>query len=501
MGDVIFWIQESDEKSKRSLKLKPSLSNFKDYLNNQNYESIMTLAKRARLCAEYIKRHTSTLVVSHIDADGLTSAAIMGKTLERAGIEYKTRFVKQLDMAVLTEIADLNPELVIFTDLGSGTLDAINSLKLNAVISDHHQPQGFENSVVHQYHLNPHLFGINGATEISGSGVAYFIASKFHEFSNEDLSALAIVGAVGDLQHVKHGHLIGFNRSILEEGARNGVLHYEKDLLLFGKQTRPIFKLLLYSTDPYLPGITGSEDASIEFLKRIGIRQHGEKWRRWIDLEQIEKQQIVSALIQFCLSSGMQADRVLRLIGEVYTLLQEREGTEVRDASEYSTLLNSTARYDHADIGLAVCMGDRDKCFDRACSLLNEHRKNLVEGLNLIKEQGLIQMQNLQYFDSGNKIRETIVGIVAGMSASFVNNRNLPIIAFADADGGVKVSSRGNQELIRKGLNLGTAISEAAKAVGGAGGGHDIAAGAFIPGGAKRDFLKVLDLKIGKQIK
>ena len=113
----------------------------------------------------------------------------------------------------------------------------------------------------------------------------------------------------------------------------------------------------------------------------------------------------------------------------------------------------------------------------------------------------MIQLQNLQYFDSGNKIRETIVGIVAGMSASFVNNRQLPIIAFADSNGGVKVSSRGNQDLLRKGLNLAAALSEAAKAVGGTGGGHDIAAGAFIPRDSMNEFLKILDLKIGLQMK
>lgn len=453
----------------------------------------MTIYSKAQECADFIKKHSSAFVVSHIDADGLTSAAIIGKALERIGIDYDIRFVKQLDNTALAGIADNNAELVIFTDLGSGMLDAIKKLKLNAVISDHHQPQG-----VHEYHLNPHLFGLHGATEVSGSGVTYLIATSLG--NNSDLADLAIVGAVGDLQHMKNGQLIGINRQILEDGAKTGVLHYEKDLLLFGKQTRPIFKLLQYSSDPYLPGISGSEDASIEFLKKIGIRQHGEKWRRWIDLEPVEKQQVVSALFQFCLSSGMPATSVQRLIGEVYTLLREREGTEVRDASEYSTLLNATARYDHADIGLAVCMGDRGKSYDEASTLLNEHRKNLVEGINLVREQGTIRMGHLQYFDSGNKIRETIVGIVAGMCTSFVRH-DVPIIAFADSDGGVKVSSRGNYDLIRKGLNLGNAISEAARSVGGTGGGHDIAAGAFIPGEAKSEFLKILDSKIGSQIR
>jgi single-stranded-DNA-specific exonuclease len=453
----------------------------------------MTIYSKAKECADFIKKHSSAFVVSHIDADGLTSAAIIGKALDRSGIDYDIQFVKQLDGVALTGIADSNPELVIFTDLGSGMLDAIKTLKLNALISDHHQPLG-----VYEHHLNPHLFGLHGATEVSGSGLAYLIVASLG--NNSDLADLAIVGAVGDLQNIKNGQLIGINRQILEDGAKTGVLHHEKDLLLFGKQTRPIFKLLQYSSDPYLPGISGSEDASIEFLEKIGIRQHGEKWRRWIDLEPFEKQQIVSALFQFCLSSGMPAASVQRLVGEVYTLLREREGTEVRDASEYSTLLNATARYDHADIGLAVCMGDRHNSYDEASTLLNEHRKNLVEGINLVKEQGTVRMEFLQYFDSGNKIRETIVGIVAGMCSSFVR-RDVPIIAFADSDGGVKVSSRGNYELIKKGLNLGNAIGEAARAVGGTGGGHDIAAGAFIPGNVKNEFLKILDSKIGSQIR
>jgi RecJ-like exonuclease len=48
---------------------------------------------------------------------------------------------------------------------------------------------------------------------------------------------------------------------------------------------------------------------------------------------------------------------------------------------------------------------------------------------------------------------------------------------------------------------LGEAISEAARAVGGAGGGHDIAAGAFIPVESKNEFLRILDKKIGSQIR
>lgn len=457
-------------------------------------ERIQQIRKKALNCSDEIHKYDSVYVVSHIDADGLTSAGIIGKALERAGIDHSIHFVKQLDEVEIEAIADRNPELAIFTDLGSGMIESLNSYGINSVISDHHQPRGEL-----EHHLNPHLFGFNGSYELSGSGMTYMLANALGD--NRDLADLAIVGAIGDLQHLKKGQLTGINRYILEEGTKEGNLHYEKDIMLFGKQTRPVFKLLQFASDPYLPGLTGNEDACIGFLHDLGIRFSGdERWRRWIDLEQNDKQKVVSALVQYCLRSGLPPYKIERLIGEVYLLMKEREGTEMRDASEYSTLLNATARYGHADIGLAVCMGDRGKAYESARHLLSEHRQNLVNGLMFVKENGITELNNLQYFDAGSNIMETIVGIIAGMSTSIVGNRSLPIIAFADAKDGVKVSARGTQDLIRKGLNLSEAMAVTTAEVGGAGGGHDIAAGATIPFNTKEEFLQKLDSVIGEQL-
>ncbi|RZN16451.1 MAG: DHH family phosphoesterase, partial [Methanosarcinales archaeon] len=68
------------------------------------------------------------------------------------------------------------------------------------------------------------------------------------------------------------------------------------------------------------------------------------------------------------------------------------------------------------------------------------------------------------------------------------------------SDNTVKVSARGNQDLVRRGLNLAKALSTAAKKVEGTGGGHDIAAGATIPSTAKDEFIIHLNEEIKKQI-
>jgi RecJ-like exonuclease len=475
-------------------------------MNNCDFEDMISaLQKISQKAALTIRRQKSVMVVSHIDADGLASAGIACQSLSRLGIEYTPLFLKQLDVRALNCIADQGPDLVMFTDLGSGILDKICGFDFDFVVADHHRPAQFdaddERGLV--AHINPHLVGADGATSLSGSGASFLLASAlapYSQKSNDDLAALATVGAVGDLQDMAQGRLVGMNRHILEIGVRRGVLASELDLKLFGKQTRPVFKMLEYSQDPFIPGLSGNEDACIAFLKDLGIRLGGERWRRWIDLNRDERSRVVSALMRKGLRAGISGNQIERLIGEVYTLQDEVEGTELRDASEYSTLLNATARYGYSDIGLRVCMGDRDSAFHEAQELLRRHRQNLVDGLKLVRDQGLTSLDHLQYFDAGDRIQDTIVGIVAGM-CFYMADRSKPILAFARTEnGGIKVSARGTQNLVNSGLNLAKAISDAAVVVGGVGGGHNIASGATIPPGKKEEFLELVNMTIGLQL-
>jgi len=209
---------------------------------------------------------------------------------------------------------------------------------------------------------------------------------------------------------------------------------------------------------------------------------------------------VVTAILHKGLRSGISNIKLERLIGEVYILLREREGTELRDASEYSTLLNATARYGHADVGLQVCMGDRDKAFEEAQKLLGQHRQNLVNGLKLVSSKGITPLRSIQYFDAGDAILDTIVGIVAGMSFQMAD-RSRPILAFArTSQGELKVSARGTHDLVRLGLDLADAMSASARAVGGVGGGHNVAAGATIPPQAKQEFLELVDAAVSRQL-
>lgn len=442
-----------------------------------------SLISKASELAELIKRQKEVIVVTHIDADGITAGAIALGTLKKIGIEAEIRFLKQLEKKEIDKIADTG-KFVWFTDLGSGQLSLLKGL--DYIITDHHIPEF--NS---ERQLNPHEFGFDGSVEMSGAMATFLVASRL--LPSAKLGALAVVGSVGDLQDSKFGKLIGLNRKIAEK-LKGKSIEICRDLRFFGKQTRPIAKMLEYNTDPLIPGLSGSESNCVRFVSELGINP----WAKWVELSHEDKRKLVSALVRHCMSLGIEYEEIKRMAGECYILLHEEEGSEKRDAMEFSTLLNATARYDEAEVGLNVCFGD-EKAFSRARTLLQNHRKNLSEGLKLVEEIGIKELKNIQFFHAGKEIRDTIVGIVAGMS--LVKNPKKPIVAFAENEEGIKVSARANYKLVEKGLNLGRAIRTAAEMVGGSGGGHSVAAGALIPQGTEEKFLEFFDCIIGEQLK
>lgn len=441
----------------------------------------------ARRVAGILRRQGRVRVVTHIDADGICAGAVASLALDRAGIENEVEFVKQLDPESVAKVRD-GGSLIWFTDLGSGSLDTLEGL--DCVIADHHTPNGSLDVPT----VNPHLHGLSGAQELSGAGAAYLVAQALDP-ANADLSALAVVGAVGDLQDAQHCRLTGLNRQVLEDGRRAGVLAWHVDLRYFGRETRPVHKMLQYSSDPAIPGITGSEEGALGFLTSLRVRlKSGEEWRSWARLDDGEKRLVASRLVEHLLSMGTGHRMARRMLGEVYTLVNEEGGTPLRDAKEFATLLNSCGRHERPRLGLEVCRGDRGASYTRALSLLQDHRRSLVEGIQLVGELGIRSTGVLQWFDAGDGIQDTLVGVVAGMllgSGESGADPSLPMFAFARAEdgSGVKVSARAARPLVERGVDLSAVMREATAAVGGSGGGHNVAAGGLIPEGVRERFL------------
>jgi len=452
-------------------------------------------------------------IVSHIDADGITAGSIASIFLDRNGIEYDIEFVKKLDEDTVERLRREGHELIWFTDLGSGAADLLTDMPV--VITDHHEPARIpplkikgrktELNLVEDFtHLNAHLLGMDGAREISGSGMTYLLATA-DSSKNRDLSALAIVGALGDMQdNNPEFRLIGKNRDILKDGLDTGKVSVIEDMRAFGREARDIIKFLSFANEPEIPGISGNRHAAIEFLKNLGINMmSGEHYRRWCDLTYDEKKEIIRAIKILIRENGASEEVEKSLIGEVYIINGEEVGSNLHDGKEFATLLNSCGKYGKADIGFNVCRGDRGRYLKEAYEFLKGHRANLVSAMRRLEDKKVMETDVLQYFHAGDDLSEEIVGTVAGMLLSSGSvKKTLPILAFVNTeDGKVKVSTRGTRSMVKKGLNLSKAVSQACREVGGAGGGHDMAAGGTIEHGREDDFIQALSRIIKEQMK
>ena len=443
------------------------------------------------LFLEHAEKGSKIRVVTHNDADGLSSGGIVGVAAYRAGACFKVSSEKKLDVRLVTALREENPALLVFTDFGSGYLDIIaGNLKQPIIVLDHHICKDAEAPNV--VHVNPMLHGIDGARDIAASGISYLFA-KAMDPRNVDLSCLALVGALGDQQD-KGGRrsLAGLNTIIEEDAAGAGLLEKHVGLLFYGYETRPVPRAIAYTTTPYIPGLSGNEGNCVAFLKQIGIELGKERPRALADLSEDEKRTLFSALSSHMVSTGCDPSSVHQLIGTIYTFRLEDPGTALRSGREYASLLNACGRMGRAGVGLGICLGDRGEVMAEAQQTLDEYRRRIGSALDLVQTAGMVQeLDRVYVIRAGDKIDDTVIGVVSGiLLGQGILKGSKPIIATAlSEDGQVKVSARGTEELVARGFHMGRVMQAAAEALGGGGGGHDVAAGAYIPADKEEEFI------------
>ena len=475
-------------------------------MDKEMKEKYEALVKDASVASEVIRetaeKGESIYVISHLDADGLAAAGIIGKALAKLDATFKIRVQHWVDEKVVEEIRAEKPPLTILADLGSGYLDFLseNLSDYKIIILDHHQPVG--EPAESFIHVNPHAYGVDGSKDISGSGVAYLVAKCLDE-SNIELSTVAIVGALGDMQDKYNRKALGgLNEAIIEDAVENNLLKVEKDLIFFGRETRPIHKALALTTSPFIPGISGEEDKSLAFLASIGIKPKiGDKWRALRDLSEEEKTRLCSSLAEYLASRGYPKE-ALSLVGHVYVLVKEEPWTPLRDGREFSVLLNATGRMDRPSLGISICMGDRSSAFEEANKVLDEYRRLITKYLGwLFENKRIEELENIYVVRGENDIEDKIIGTLASIVST--NYINKPIIAYAavPSEKIVKVSARALDPLVEKGLDLGEIMRVAAEKCSGRGGGHNIAAGAQIPIEHVETFIKLVNMMVKEQLK
>ena len=422
------------------------------------------LDKAAEAIARSVLQCESMRVISHNDADGITSAALICTALQRAGIPFQATLLNRLDDSVLAGL----DRPVVFCDMGSGKPETISRVKEDCFVLDHHRPVGSIDCM----HLNPHLFGIDGAFELSAAGTVYSVVR--HMGDNSDLAGLALVGAMGDRQA-----MIGANRSILDEAVSSGAVEVRPGLKM--AEDGPVEEVFAGCIEPLLEYV-GDRYAAAKFLRELGISGHVES------LEKDDLARLSTAItLKLLMQGSFAADSI---VGEVIRLRHE----VVENSLEMVQLLNACGNRDVPGLGLQICLRDESALPD-ARSMAAEYKDHILREIALLREESRA-LKNIRYLKMENG---EAGAIVSGLGIRYLYT-DLPLITLNHKEGIVKISARGNRPLISRGLDLSVAMRRATGAVGGVGGGHTIASGGSIPPGSEDRFLTILDEIVGEQL-
>ena len=436
-------------------------------------------------------------VISHLDADGISACSLMIKLLNNDNRKYSISTIQQLNKNVLGQLALEPYNCFIFTDIGSGVLNDVKELLRGkkVFILDHHsidKIDDLEDIVL----VNPHICGIDGGKEISGAGVVFKFVSIIDK-SMEDFAHIAIVGAIGDLQ--EQNGFLRLNDEILRIAVEKNKIKVMKGLRIFGSQTKPLHKALEYCTDPYIPGVSGSESGSIQFLYQIGIEPKNRSgWKKIVHLDEDEMKKLVTGIIMKRLNESNPDD----VLGNVYILPHEEEESPTRDAKEFATLLNACGRLGRASYGIGACLGDK-KIRQQAIRSLGDYKKQIVNALNWYNENkfsdDIFWGNGFVIINAKDNVMSTMIGTLASiLSKSNLMANNTFILSMAQAlDGNTKISLRASASLNE--LDLRRIIEEVINGIGNSeSGGHQNAAGAVIPTDKEEMFIAAAKEVLGK---
>lgn len=434
-----------------------------------------------------IKDDEEISIISHLDTDGITSGSIISTFLARLGAKWTIRAVSDLNSNVIAQMKSDGHDFYIISDLGAAMAkELFDCLNNKWIIIDHHQiPQEEMTGDYNEQILNAWKYDIDGDTEISSGGIAYMIANAI-DSRNKDLSATAIISAIGDKQDQgDKKSFIGINSEILKTAQTSGLISVDLDLMFTGRETRPLHEALAYTLFPYINGLTWNTENCYSIIKNSGIKMKvNGRWRVTSEISQQEKSTILDAIAKFIVASqNTETDIIDDLTGYAYTLINEDQRSRLRDIREFSTLLNACGRIRKAGVGIGICMGDRNAMLTEGECIVTNYRITLRNYISTIfaEKWRLVDDGKALFINGEGLLDEDMIGAVSSLlSGSPTFSGRLLFVRTLARDNTYKFSSRKCLGC-KSELNLGLLMRHCSELVGGVGGGHVAAAGCRIP--------------------
>lgn len=411
-------------------------------------------------------------IISHFDTDGISSAVLMMKTLKELDKKFSLEIVKNLEEKFIKELAESSEDqIILFLDLASGSLEHIKKHNLKEIfIIDHHEMNPGDKLPEDATIISPEF---SKKEKISASGLTYIFCKSIYPEAKE-FAKLGVLGMIGDRLDKETCKI---NYDILKDGE----IKKKKGLLIY-PSTRPLNRALEYSSNPFIPGVTGNPQGVKDLLREAGIPKTKKGYKSLLELDEEEMSKLVTGVM--LRNPKAQHNEI---IGYIYLL---KFFNRQEDARELSAIINACSRLDKPCTAIRFCM-EIPSAKKEAESIYAQYKQHIISGLKYISEIEKIENKGFIIINAQDKVKDTIVGTLASiLSSSSIYEEGTTIIAMAhNEDGKIKISARNVKS---QGRNLREIMSSVSSKFGGEHGGHQAAAGALINKEHEKDFIEYL---------
>lgn len=281
---------------------------------------------------------------------------------------------------------------VIFVDIGTESLETLEFWDVNQIsILDHHSRPKERELAKNIQLFNPLTFTDDLSVQISSSALSYYIGTSISA-ENTYLSLFAIIGALGE-----RSTLNGAFKNIIKVAKRLKLISNDK-AVWFPDRSLPIASVL---QNAGLSRLNTREQVE-GFLKRLDIPLSAEEYSRpFYNLSESENRRLISELTT---NYGIDPKDIIK---HDYQIINEPV-ISLRDARTFAAKLNIFGWLQRPDIGVALCLGDREEVLREAISVEEEYNGIIQKELDWVTFEKKSQKFKALYFFDGRKSGITV---------------------------------------------------------------------------------------------
>lgn len=419
-----------------------------------------------------LKASDPIIIVGQLDCDGICSSGMIKIALDRENIKNKYLLVEKLDNKTLNDIKEYKEGTAVFCDFGLTKKEMISKKFHHSIIVDHHLHYNQKNCS-NIIEINPNQYGFSGSKDACTSTMSFLLVLAINK-NNIDLAKFYIAGAVGDRHH--YNGFRGLNKLLVDNLVLNKIISRFQIPSLVGENVTHGLKNMV---DPFVVNFNRFEFDLHNRLNLLGINPKT-KIHNLLDEEKLSIRELILEEL------SNQFNEVRRNQEIIIENFYDNHSTF--DINELHWLIDCAGRYKDIKTCIGLLISD-SKAIEKARIYSNALRSKLVDLLMTIENE-IIVHNYFQYFFTDN---DMIKGLACGFSMDWYLRNDKPIFAFYKENDLIHLSARGNQTLVKNGLNLSKCVDEVCEKFGGSGGGHAIAAGGRFRSKYFKEFLLNID--------